>query len=191
MSEQQEDRFLMETNPIPIQEVPEDRAITETVLPLTLNPLFKISKPEIRKSLKALTLESVFATIFYSVISGALLSNFLLKLGAGAIEIGLLASIPQVLNLLQPLGAYLIDRTASFRWYAICIFTPSRLLWVILLPAIWLVTSSRITEHQVIYLTLSTDCHNSRARLKRSNSMQDKGFGNSDCTLVRNAGRSI
>ncbi|MUG95814.1 MFS transporter [Scytonema sp. UIC 10036] len=158
MSGQQEENFLMESSPIPIQEIPEDRAITETVLPvlpLTLRPLFKISKPEIRKSLKALTLESVFATIFYSIISGALLSNFLLKLGAGAVKIGLLASIPQVVNLLQPLGAYLIDRTTSFRWYAICVFTPSRLLWVILLPAIWLVTSSRIAGHQVVYLTLA------------------------------------
>ncbi|MFQ4163961.1 MULTISPECIES: MFS transporter [Nostocales] len=144
----------METSPIPIQEILEDRAITETVLPLTLKPLFKISKPEIRKSLKALTLESVFATTFYSIIGGALLSNFLLQLGAGAVEIGLLASIPQVVNLLQPIGAYLIDRNTSFRWYAICIFTPSRLLWVILLPAIWLVTSSQIAGHQVVHLTL-------------------------------------
>ncbi|GAA6618844.1 hypothetical protein [Scytonema sp. NUACC26] len=128
MSGHQEDHFLMETSPIPIQEIPEDRAITETVLPLNLKPLFKISKPEIRKSLKALTLESVFATIFYNIISGALLSNFLLQLGAGAVEIGLLASIPQIVNLLQPLGAYLIDRSTSFRWYAIYVFTPSRLL---------------------------------------------------------------
>ncbi len=155
MFREQEDEFLVETSPIPIQEIPEDRAITETVLPPTPKLLFKISKAEIRTSLNALTFESIFATLFYSIIGGALLSNFLLELGAGPVEIGLLASIPQLVNLLQPLGAYLVDRSTSFRWYFISIFVPSRLLWLILVPAIWLVTSSHITRHQVELLTLA------------------------------------
>jgi len=157
MLQQQEDHISVETSslpPVPIQEISEDRALTETVLSPTPKLLLKISKPEIRTSLKALTIESVLATIFYSIISGALLSNFLLELGAGPVEIGLLAAIPQVVNLLQPLGAYLVDRTTSFRWYFICIFVPSRLVWLILVPAIWLVTSSHITGHQVVQLTL-------------------------------------
>jgi hypothetical protein len=83
-----------------------------------------------------------------------LLSNFLLELGAGAVEIGLLAAIPQITNLIQPLGAYLVDRSTSFRWYFIRIFVPSRLLWLVLVPAIWLVTSSHIAGHQVVQLTL-------------------------------------
>ncbi|NMG21118.1 MFS transporter [Brasilonema bromeliae] len=158
---QQEDDLLVETSPlppVPIQEISEDRAITQTVLPSTPKSPVKISKPEIRTSLRALTFESVFATVFYSMIGGALLTNFLLELGAGPVEIGLLASIPQLVNLLQPLGAYLVDRSPSFHWYSMFIFVPSRLLWVILLPAIWLLTSSDIsfdiTGHQVLLLTL-------------------------------------
>ncbi|MBW4450693.1 MAG: MFS transporter [Spirirestis rafaelensis WJT71-NPBG6] len=157
MHRQQEDDISVETSslpPVPIQEISEDRALTETVLSPTPNLVLKISKPEIRTSLKALTFESVFATIFYNIIGGALLSNFLLELGAGAVEIGLLAAIPQITNLIQPLGAYLVDRSTSFRWYFIRIFVPSRLLWLILLPAIWLVTSSHIAGHQVVQLTL-------------------------------------
>ncbi|NEU76539.1 MFS transporter [Hassallia byssoidea VB512170] len=157
MLRQQEDDISVETSslpPVPIQEISEDRALTETVLSPTPKLLLKISKPEIRTSLTALTFESVLATIFYSIIGGALLSNFLLELGAGPMEIGLLAAIPQMTNLLQPLGAYLVDRSSSFRWYFICIFVPSRLVWLILVPAIWLVTSSHITGHQVVQLTL-------------------------------------
>jgi MFS family permease len=156
MFRQSEDELLVETSPLPIQEILEDRAITETLLPPTPKLLFKISKPEIRASLRALTFESVFATVFYSIIGGALLTNFLLELGAGPVEIGLLASIPQLVNLLQPLGAYLVDRSPSFNWYSICIFVPSRLLWVILVPAIWFVTlaTSDITGDQVVLLTL-------------------------------------
>jgi Na+/melibiose symporter-like transporter len=157
MVQPQEDDISVEASslpPVPIQEISEDRALVETVLFPTPKLFLKISKLEIRQSLRALTYESVFAAVFYSIIGGALLSNFLLKLGAGPVEIGLLAAIPQMVNLLQPLGAYLVNRSTSFRWYFMCIFIPSRLLWLILLPAIWLVTSSRITGYQVVQLTL-------------------------------------
>lgn len=153
MFKEVEDESLVETIPLPIQEIPEDRALTETLLFPTNSPL-KLSKPQIRSSLRALTIESLLAAVFYSIIGSALLSNFLLELGAGALEIGLLASIPQLVNLLQPLGAYLVDRSTSFHWYSMRIFIPARLLWAILVPAIWLVSSNHITPHQVVLLTL-------------------------------------
>ncbi|OUL28254.1 MFS transporter [Nostoc sp. 106C] len=140
---------------IPIQEIPEDRALTETVISPTPKRFLKfVSKLEIRTSLRALTFESVFASIFYSIIGGALLSNFLLELGAGPTEIGLLAAIPQMANLLQPLGAYLVTRSTSFRSYFMSIFIPSRLLWLILLPAIGLVKLSGLAGYPVAQLTL-------------------------------------
>jgi Na+/melibiose symporter-like transporter len=158
MVQPQEDDISVEASslpPVPIQEISEDRALTETVLFPTPKLLLKISKPEIRTSLRALTFESVFAAVFYSIIGGALLSNFLLELGAGPVEIGLLAAIPQMVNLLQPLGAYLVNRSTSFRWYFLCIFIPSRLVWLILLPAIVFVTSSHIAGYQVVQLTIA------------------------------------
>lgn len=109
MVQPQEDDISVEASslpPVPIQEISEDRALTETVLFPTPKLFLKISKPEIRQSLRALTYESVFAAVLYSVIGGALLSNLLLELGAGPVEIGLLAAISQMVNLLQPLGAY-------------------------------------------------------------------------------------
>ncbi|HEY9820404.1 MAG TPA: MFS transporter, partial [Candidatus Sericytochromatia bacterium] len=150
---QQEDELLVETIPLPIQEISEDRALTETKLPPTPKP-FKISKQEIRTSLRALTTEGGFATVFYSIIGGALLSNFLLDLGASTVEIGLLASIPQLTNLLQPLGAYLGDRFKSRNWYSLLIFGTSRLLWLMIVPGIWLVSSSHMAGRQLVLLTL-------------------------------------
>jgi hypothetical protein len=132
---------------------PEDKALSETRIPAKL-PL-KISKAEIRTSLKALTTEGALATVFYSVIGGALLSNFLLDLGASAVEIGMFASIPQLTNLLQPLGAYLGDRLSSRNWYSLLIFGTSRLLWLLIVPGIWLVSTSRIQPHQLVVLTLA------------------------------------
>ena len=153
MLEKEEDNRLIETKPLPFQEIQEDIASLETVL-LT-NPPVKLSKPETRSTLRALTFEGVFGTLFYSIIGGALLSNFLLDLGAGPVEIGMLASIPQVVNLLQPLGAYIVERTTSRHWYSLYIFGPSRLLWLILVPAIWLRGSFDIANHQLVQLTLA------------------------------------
>jgi MFS family permease len=153
MLEKEEDRSLLETKPLPHQEIQEDIASLETVL-LT-NPPLKLSKPETRSTLRALTLEGVSGTLFYSIIGGALLSNFLLDLGAGPVEIGMLASIPQVVNLLQPFGAYLAGRMQSRYRYSLCIFGPSRLLWLILVLAIWLGGSFHIAEHQLVQLTLA------------------------------------
>jgi MFS family permease len=153
MLEKEEDRSLLETKPLPHQEIQEDIASLETVL-LT-NPRLKLSKPETRSTLRALTLEGVSGTLFYSIIGGALLSNFLLDLGAGPVEIGMLASIPQVVNLLQPFGAYLAGQMQSRYRYSICIFGPSRLLWLILVLAIWFGGSSHIAGHQLVQLTLT------------------------------------
>ncbi|MDF2388196.1 MFS transporter [Nostoc ellipsosporum NOK] len=158
MIQPQEDDISVEASslpPVPIQEISEDRVLTETVIFPTPKLLVKLSKQQIRQSLRALTYESVCAALFYSIIGGALLSNFLLELGAGPGEIGLLAAIPQMVNLLQPLGAYLVNRSTSFRRYFLRIFVPSRLLWLILVPAIVLVTSSHISGHQVVQLTLA------------------------------------
>jgi MFS family permease len=130
----------------------EDKELSGTVLPA--KPPLKISKREIRTSLKALTTEGAFATVFCSIIGGALLSNFLVDLGASAVEIGMLASIPQLTNLLQPLGAYLGDRIKSRNWYSLLIFGTSRLLWLIIVPGIWLVSSSHMAGRQLVLLTL-------------------------------------
>jgi MFS family permease len=130
----------------------EDKALSDTVFPP--KPPLKISKREIRTSLRALTTEGAFATVFSSIIGGALLSNFLLDLGASAVEIGLLASIPQMTNLLQPLGAYLGDRFKSRNWYSLLIFGTSRLLWLMIVPGIWLVSSSHMAGRQLVLLTL-------------------------------------
>ena len=153
MLEKEDDRSELETKPLPHHEIQEDIASLERLL-LT-NPPLKLSKPETRSTLRALTLEGVFGTLFYSIIGGALLSNFLLDLDAGPVEIGMLASIPQLVNLLQPFGAYLSDRRESRYGYSIRIFGPSRLLWLILVLAIWWGGSFHIAGCRLVQLTLA------------------------------------
>lgn len=145
------DCILEETRPLSVVDISDNRALLEVVVP---TPPLSISKKSVRTTLRASTLDGVFATFFGSVTTGVLLTNFLLALGATSVEIGLLSSIPMFVNLLQPLGAYLSDRTTSRHWYSILIFGSSRFLWVILLLLIAGVHNSQTERHQLLIWTL-------------------------------------
>src|SRR4028119_227587 len=124
---------------------------------LVLSPKtdLKISKQDVRSTLKASTLDGIFATIFESATGGVLLSNFLLQLGASSVEIGIFSAIPMLVNRLQPLGAYIADRTTSRYWYNQGIFGVSRLLWLVFAVAIvW--GSQDADPHQLLQWTLLT-----------------------------------
>ncbi|MEG4006824.1 MFS transporter [Microcoleus sp. Pol11C1] len=130
-----------------------DNQISQLVLSSKTD--LKISKQEVRSTLKASTLDGVFAAIFESATGGVLLSNFLLQLGASSVEIGIFSAIPMVVNLLQPLGAYIADRTTSRHWYNLFVFGVSRLLWLVLAVAIvW--GSQHQDLHQLLQWTLVT-----------------------------------
>ena len=118
-------------------------------------PSQKRSIQAIRSSLKASTLDGVLATVFSATTTGVLLTNFLLKLHASPIEIGLLSSIPMLANLLQPVGAYFADRTQSRHNYCLWIYGPSRLLWLILLLGIGWVSWTSADPHQLVLWTLA------------------------------------
>ncbi|MEG4057829.1 MULTISPECIES: MFS transporter [unclassified Microcoleus] len=130
-----------------------DNQISQLVLPPQTD--LKISKQEVRSTLKASTLDGVFAAVFESATGGVLLSNFLLQLGASSVEIGIFSAIPMVVNLLQPLGAYIADRTTSRHWYNLFVFGASRLLWLVLAVVIvW--GSQHADPHQLLQWTLVT-----------------------------------
>ncbi len=120
----------------------------------TLTATLNASKDEIRTSLKASTLDGVFATLFSNVTGGLLLTNFLLQLGANSTEIGLVASIPMLANLMQPIGAYISERTTSRHYYCLWTYGISRSLWLGLAIAIFWLGSSHAAPALLISFTL-------------------------------------
>jgi MFS family permease len=114
-----------------------------------------MAKNLIRSSLKASTLDGVFAAIYSNITGGVLLTNFLMDLGGSATQIGLLASIPLIANLLQPIGAYVSEQTTSRHWYCLWVYGPSRLLWLMLVLGIGLVTWGQIDTQTLITWTLA------------------------------------
>jgi MFS family permease len=96
----------------------------------------KNARAAVRRSLQASTADGVFAAIFSNATGGAILSSFFLELGANSTEIGLLSAIPMLANLLQPLGAYLSERTTSRHLYCLWIYGIARSLWLVLAVSI-------------------------------------------------------
>ena len=117
-----------------------------------LSPL--ISKDGIRTSLKASTVDAVFATFMNITCSGILLSNFLVELHASPMVFGMLSSIAMIVNLIQPLGAYLSERTTSRFRFSVLTNGTSRLLWLLLVIGIAALSLGRINSHQVVMLVL-------------------------------------
>jgi MFS family permease len=113
------------------------------------------SKPSIRDTLKASTIDGVFAAVFSNTTSGVLLTSFLLELGAQPIQIGLLAAIPLLANLLQPIGAYLSEQTLSRQRFCRWIYTPARLLWLLLVVGIVLFSHGKVEPQTLMLGTLA------------------------------------
>ncbi|NJN11330.1 MAG: MFS transporter [Richelia sp. RM1_1_1] len=120
--------------------------------------LQRISKNAIRRSLKASTMDGMFASVFEITTTGILLSNFLVELGATPVQIGMLSSIPMLVNLLQPLGAYFSERAKSRHSFCLWTHGVARLIWLFLAIAIGMISwgKSDLDNHQLVVLTLLT-----------------------------------
>ncbi|MBD0335742.1 MAG: MFS transporter [Cyanobacteria bacterium Co-bin13] len=135
--------------------------VGRVALPLVLDTEPKVEVPpqedkdSIRASLRASTLDGLFATIFTTTTGGVLLSNLLVELQASPTQIGLLASIPMLANLLQPLGAYLSNRSRSRRWYNLLVYTLARLPWFGLVGGIAIAGLGYLSSEQLVLLTLA------------------------------------
>jgi MFS family permease len=116
-----------------------------------ITPKF-VPRNSIRNSLRASTMDGGLAAAFNSITGGVLLNKFLLDLGANPVEIGMIASLPMLANLLQPLGALLSNRANSRHSFGLWIFLPARLLWLLLLLGI-IFNADR--PKLLVYLTLA------------------------------------
>ncbi len=114
----------------------------------------RLSKSAIRRSLKASTLDGSFSSIFENIVKGVLVSNFLMGLGAGAFEVGLLTSIPMLAQLLQPVGAYFSEKTRSRHAYCLWVFGAARLLWLIPAVGIFMFSHDLLTARSLSFITL-------------------------------------
>ncbi len=122
--------------------------------PTAISPNSRIPKDTIRTSLKASTADSVLASVYSLGTGGILLSNLLVELGASPVVFGMLCSIPMLVNLIQPLGAYLSERSTSRFQYSLRTHGIGRLLWLILVIGIASASWGVVDTHHLVILTL-------------------------------------
>ncbi|MDZ8109940.1 MAG: MFS transporter [Nostoc sp. DedQUE12a] len=120
----------------------------------TLSSTSRIAKDAIRRSLRASTVDSVLAAVYSIGTSGILLANLLVELDASPVIFGMLSSIPMLVNLIQPLGAYWSERSTSRFQYALRTHGIARVLWLILVIAIAAASWGVLNNSQLVILTL-------------------------------------
>lgn len=111
-------------------------------------------KHTIRRSLWASSWDGLFATIYVQTTSGVLLSNFLVELQASPAAIGLIASVPMLANLVQPLGAVWSNRTQSRQRFGFWVNAPARLMWLVLAFGIGAMTVDDLGASHLVLLSL-------------------------------------
>ncbi len=129
-------------------------ASPSTTLSPTSTPSPRISKDAIRTSLRASTVDGVFAAVFSIGTGGILLGNFLVELDASAVVFGMVSSIPMLVNLFQPMGAYLSERSTSRFQYSLRTHGIARLLWLILVIGIVSFSWGGLNSNQLVVLSL-------------------------------------
>lgn len=114
----------------------------------------RFAKKVIRNSLAASTIDAIFSSVFSLGTGGVLLSNFLVELNASPVIFGMLSSIPMIVNFIQPIGAYISEKTHSRFQYSLLTFGASRLLWISLLIGITAHSQKLLNNQTLIILTL-------------------------------------
>jgi MFS family permease len=95
-----------------------------------LSPKPTLSDSEIASGLKWMTLEGIASMGFGSVTTSGFLAAYALLLGASNFQIGILASIPFIAQLLQIPVIALVEKIGNRKIIALMSWIPAQLLWI-------------------------------------------------------------
>lgn len=111
----------------------------------------------IRKDVRLSVLEGSLSTVMGTFIGGAFLIGYALTLGADDFEIGLLASLPLLANLIQIVGSLIIAKAGSRKKVCVLFLFLHRLMWTFIAVLPLFVFRDRLTEVRVwIFMILLT-----------------------------------
>lgn len=99
---------------------------------MRLRPDPHISPEELRRGQRALVLDGAWASLTGSLSGGVVLAAFALALGAGPIQIGLLAAIPYIAQVAQLPAIALVERVRQRRKIGVLAVTVARVFIILL-----------------------------------------------------------
>ena len=112
---------------------------------------------QLKRDVKLSVAEASVSTVMGTFIGGAFLIGFALTLGAGDLEVGLLASLPLLANLIQIAGSYIVARAGSRKRVCVTYLFLHRLMWAFVAALPLFVFRGRLEDFRVwIFMALLT-----------------------------------
>ncbi|MBN1160866.1 MAG: MFS transporter [Dehalococcoidales bacterium] len=95
-----------------------------------LTPKPTISDKDLSQGLRWLALEGGFSQGFFSITTSGFLAAFALALGANNLQIGILAAIPFIMQIVQLPSIWLVEKIRWRKAIAVLSWVPAQLLWI-------------------------------------------------------------
>jgi MFS family permease len=95
-----------------------------------LTPKPTISDKDLSQGLRWMALEGGFSQGFFSITTSGFLAAFALALGANNLEIGILAAIPFIMQVVQLPSIWLVEKVRWRKAIAVLSWFPAQLLWI-------------------------------------------------------------
>ena len=112
---------------------------------------------QLKRDVNLSVTEASVSTVMGTFIGGAFLIGFALTLGAGDLEIGLLASLPLLANLIQVAGSFIVARAGSRKKVCVTYLFLHRLTWAFVATLPLFVFRERLEDARVwIFMGLLT-----------------------------------
>jgi hypothetical protein len=96
-----------------------------------LKPKPTLSDQDVRHGLRVMTWEGIVSLAMFSVTTSGLLAGFVLALGANNLQIGILAAIPFIMQLLQIPAIWLVEQLRWRKAISVLSWLPAQLMWVL------------------------------------------------------------
>jgi MFS family permease len=95
-----------------------------------LNPRPTISDKDLSRGLRFLALEGGFAMGFFSITTSGFLAAFALALGANNLQIGILAAIPFIMQIVQLPSIWLVEHVRRRKLIGVSSWFLAQMLWI-------------------------------------------------------------
>ncbi len=94
-----------------------------------LQPRPTISEPELARGLRFLTMEGAFSMGLFSITTSGFLAAYALALGASNLQIGILAALPFLMQILQLPAIWLVEKVRRRKAITVLAWYPAQLMW--------------------------------------------------------------
>ncbi len=91
----------------------------------------ELTRVQMLKGMRLIIFQSIFGTSWFSLTNGVFFTGLALTLGASNFQIGILASLPALTNLFQPVASIFVEKLRRRKAYVVSLAETFRTLWTL------------------------------------------------------------